>query len=204
MQDLVGSIFRKVSFKHFSTHGCCGWKGKHIDKGALATCMPFLVPAICTLAQPTCWRAEKLKPLANPLDMFGLLNLQRLQVCKHMPRPLRKELELDLSQAGFRTLPNFTFPEWQFSKSLAILRFFHDFYFAWEESSGFLTEKLWGWNLFGRCISRSCHEASTRDMAKRSGSAAPNVVSGILDDLGNRRRITIRWTYMKPGYSYMW
>ena len=107
-----------MSFEHFSTHGCCGWKGKHIDKGALATCTPFLVPAICTLAQPTCWRAEKLKPLANPLDMFGLLNLQRLQVCKHMPRPLRKELELDLSQAGFRTLPNFAFPEWQFSNPL--------------------------------------------------------------------------------------
>lgn len=146
-------------------------------------------------------KGGKVETLANPSDMFGLLNLPGLQVCKHMPRPLRKELELDLSQAGFRTLPNFAFPEWQFSKSLGILHSFHDFYFAWEESSGFLTEKLWGWNLFGRCISRSCHEASTRDMAKRSGSAAPNVVSGILDDLGNRRGIT-RWTYMKPGY--MW
>lgn len=63
-------------------------------------------------------KGGKVETLANPLDMFGLLNLQRLQVCKHMPRPLRKELELDLSQAGFRTLPNFAFPGWQFSNLL--------------------------------------------------------------------------------------
>lgn len=108
MQDLVDSIW-KVSFEHFSTHGCCGWKGKHIDKGALATCTPFLVPAICTLAQPTCWRAEKLKPwqiLRTCLD-YWIFNVCKFASTRldHQGRNLNLTLA-KLASGHYQTLPS--------------------------------------------------------------------------------------------------